>query len=231
MEARPPAYLSPSRLSTYDRCPKLFQERYVEKQPQPPHIERMFGTAVHKGLEAHFRGQDHELAFLIDWRQSTKECQAAGIFVAPGYTTRGLELIDMVRELGLQGEPERRITFFTPDISVPIIGYVDLWMDGKLIDFKTSAFGWKPGRQDKEIFQPAIYSQAYASELGVDHPSFEFIVLPARGGNMQRIDATRSARQIYEALERSREIFHLIEDGKFECRGSGCPQHREEVAA
>jgi hypothetical protein len=230
-EDHPPSYLSPSRLECYQRCPALFRERYVLKVRRPPSVEMAFGTAVHKGIESHFKGEDHELAFLFEWRRASKELQATGSYVSQAFTARGLQLIDMVRALGLRGEPERRITMFSPRVGIPIIGYVDLWGDDILYDFKTSAFGWGPDRAAREIFQPAIYSQAYSEELWTGIPRFEFIVLPrSTDGPLQRFDATRSSAEIMAVLERTREIFHLIEAQQFAC-SKDCGKHFEEATA
>ena len=229
-DPRPPAYLSPSRLACYDRCPQLFLERYIEKQIQPPSVERQFGTAVHYGIEAHFRGEDHEMTFLTDWRETVKECRAAGLFVATTLTLRGLELIDMVRHLDLQGEPEKRVTLNVTGIPIPIIGYVDLWTGTHIFDWKTAGAAWGPARVAREVFQPAIYSQAIAEELHLnEHPKMTIVVLPRIAGELQRFDVTQSPRQVYDVLERVREIHQRIEGGEFGCKPK-CQEHREQAA-
>jgi PD-(D/E)XK nuclease superfamily len=227
-EAKPPAYLSASRLATYDRCPAEFYVRYILQVPQRPAVERCYGLAVHAGLEAQFRGEDDELEFLRQWRKHTADCRGAGLFVAPALTDRGLEILDMVRRLGLQGEPEHKFVTIAADLKLPIFGYVDLWADGKIYDFKTSGFGWTQARADREIWQPALYSLAYAEETHADLPTFEYIVLPRAGGSLQRLDATRTPRQVYETLQRARGILQAIEEGQFGCT---CGRAEHQVAA
>jgi hypothetical protein len=230
MEKKPPAYFSPSRLSTYDRCPQLFFERYILKLPQPPAAERMFGTAIHCGIEAHFRGQDHELAYLQSWRTSARECKQSGVFV-PDLTARGLELIDMVISLGLAGDPEQEILTLIAGIPLPLYGIADLISPGRIIDFKTTQFGWTQDRADRELWQPAIYSQAYAEAHDGEYPRFEFVVLPRAFGPLQRFDGTRTPGQIFETFERARAIYNAIEAKQFECRGSSCWAHRDRSTA
>lgn len=217
---RPP-YLSPSRLWAYDRCPQVYADRYILKLDQAPSFEREFGTAVHAGLEAHYRGVDYEMAFLIAWRLAQKTLKLAGATVPSWLTSRGLELIEMVRNLGLDGTPEQRISVIIQGVSVPIIGYADLITDGGIIDFKTSGWAWKEGRADKEFFQPVIYSQAYAEAHNGTYPTFTFIVLPRNGGMLAQLDGTRDSRQIFETFERVREIHKAIEAQHFECLCKG----------
>lgn len=230
MELKPPAYFSPSRFSTYDRCPQLFFERYIQKTPQPPDVARMFGSAIHLALEALFRGQDHELVYLQSWRQSVTECRAAGQ-VVPDLMERGLELIDMVRALNLEGQPEQEILTTIAGIPLPLYGIADLISPGRIIDFKTTYSGWSQKRADAEQWQPAIYSQAYAEAHDGEYPRFEFIVLPRIAGRpLQRFDGTRSTEQIFATFERARHIYQAIEEKQFDCVGARCPAHREVAA-
>lgn len=220
------AYLSASRLSCYEWCPAEFEKRYVFKRDEPPTSERLFGTAVHKGIEAHYLGEDHELAFLGAWRDAKRELQAAHQPVQSWLTERGLELIDQVRSLNLTGETERRIGVIHPDIPLPFIGYVDLWSEGNIYDFKTTGFTWKPNKADAQIFQPAIYSQAHADVFGTI-PSFTFVVLSRVAGPPQLIDATRTGDQILAAFDRAKEILDLIEARVFDCQ---CGRHLAQAA-
>lgn len=219
--SHPNAYLSPSRLSCYEYCPAEFHKRYVLKRDQPPNVERMFGTAVHKGLEAQFSEQDDELAFLREWKRARVELQEAHQAISSGLITRGLELLAMVRRLGLQGEPERRIGVVHHAIPLPFIGYVDLWREGEIIDFKTTGYAWKQDKADRQMFQPAIYSQAHADQYGTI-PKFTFVVLPRIAGPLQLLDGSRTGDQIIAAFDRALEIHNLIEARVFDC---SCGNH------
>lgn len=225
---RPP-YLSPSRLAAYDRCPQIYRNRYVLKLVEPPSFEREFGTAVHKGLEAHYRGLDYEMAYLLSWRQAQKACKEASVLVPSWLTTRGLDLIEMVRSLGLDGTPEQRVGVLVAGISIPIIGYADLVGDGVIYDFKTTGWAWSQDKADREMFQPVIYSQAYAEAHDGQYPEFTFIVLPRNGGNMAKLDGTRGSRQVFETFERARAIHRAIEQQEFDCACKG--KYCGEVAA
>lgn len=231
VEAHPPAYLSPSRLSCYERCPQLFHERYILKQDQQPSVERQFGVAVHKGIEAHFRGQDYEMAFLVDWRKSVLECRRAGLFVAPAFTQRGLELIDEVRQLGLRGEPERKLIYPVAGLKIPILGYADLWDGTTVWDFKTAGAKWGEARVQKELFQPALYAYGLYQELELPElPQFRFVVLPRIAGPVQILDGTKTEEQVYEILDLVQRIHDSIEREEFGCKGKSCQEHRDRAA-
>jgi hypothetical protein len=226
VEKHPPAYLSASRLTCYTYCPAEFYKRYILKRDEPPTPERLFGTAVHKGLEAHYNGGDSELAFLRAWREAKAELQAADQAFGTGLPERGLELLEMVRGLGLQGTPESWLSVVHPSIPLPFIGYADLWSEGHIYDFKTAGYGWTQSKADEQIFQPAIYSQAHADAFG-SIPEFTFIVMPRISGRVQVLDGTRTGEQIEAAFARAREIYDLIEAQEWGCR---CGKHQQQAA-
>jgi hypothetical protein len=190
-------------------------------------VEMLFGRAVHKGIEAHFRGQDSQLGFLQDWRQAIVDQQHRGIEVldASALTRRGLDMLDQVQSLNLSGEPERMLTCLHPDMDIPFLGYADLWSDGTIYDFKTSRMGWTQHCADQEVWQPAIYSQAYADQHGII-PRFEFVVLPRfPNAPVQRFDGSRTPDQILEAFDQAIRIYACIMAEQFECIGSSCREH------
>jgi len=225
-ENHPPAYLSPSRLSAYEWCPQEFRRRYVLGIKEPTSPEMCFGTAVHAGIEALMLGDDAELAFVRKWRELQIDLTANGLAFSSALTARGLELLDMVVSLNLAGDPERQVMYTHPGIIIPLLGYVDLWGDNHIVDFKTTAFGWKQKKADAQVFQPAIYSQAYLLEHGTI-PKFTFVVLPRIAGPMHLLDGSRSAEQIQSAFERIKEIHELIEAEVFGCT---CKKHTEAAA-
>lgn len=230
-----PRYLSPSRLWAYDRCPGVYRDRYILKLEQAASYEREFGTAVHCGLEAHFKGLDHEMAFLIAWRLAQKTLKAAGVNVPSWLSSRGLELIESVRaNSDITGIPEQRISIILAGVSVPIIGYADLMGDGIVFDFKTTGWGWTQAHADKECFQPVIYSQAYAEAHNGEWPAFRFIVLPRNGNSgLVELDGTRTVQQMWDTFERIRVIHKAIEAQQFDClcKGKYCSSAEATDAA
>lgn len=221
-----PAYLSASRLACYEWCPAEYEQRYMLKVPVRPTMEMVFGTAVHAGAEAHYRGHDDELTFLRTWRASIADFDEPIQSNAKALTARGLELLAMVRELGFVGESEYRITMTVPGINTPFLGYIDLWSEGHIVDFKTTAYGWSQTKADRQVFQPAIYAQAHSEVFG-SIPRFTYVVLSRAGGPVQLVDGTRTPDQIIAAFDRAKEILRLIEARVFPCT---CKRHLEQTA-
>lgn len=218
-----PSHLSPSQLTLYQLCPLLYRERYVVGLFPPPAPERLFGVAVHKGLEAHFRGEDDELVFLRQWSEFTREIDTSLYPLLPALKLRGLELLALVRDLNLAGEPEHQIVFTMQPFTIPFMGFVDLW-DAEhhvIYDFKTAAYGWNPTKIARQRFQPAIYSAAYEIEHGT-LPAFKFVILPriARG-SVQVLDATPDEARIGEAFSEALQIHRAIEAQQWGCQCRG----------
>ena len=225
-----PAYWSPSRFAAWDECPARFYEQYVLQQPMEPNLPMHFGTAVHRGLEAHFRGDDGDLAFRRAWRELAQELRAAGITVSGSLVETGMRLIEQVVSLGLSGEPERKIWVRTDSyLGAPILGYADLWCPDahEIFDFKTTVGKWSAERAEQEMHQPCAYSMAYHEQYGV-LPTFEYIVLNRVDGSMQRFKTQRNADQIADWLARCRTIVEAIRLEQFDCC---CPRQRHWQAA
>lgn len=222
-------YWSPSRLACYDQCPQEYFQRYVLGIPIEPNTPMHFGTAVHKGLEAHFRGEDGDLAFRRTWRTLIPELRAAGCVVSDSFFEIGLELIDRVRALNISGEPERRIWHRTePYLNAPLLGYVDLWSESNhtIYDFKTTLGSWSQERAEREMWQPCLYSMAYWLEHDVI-PQFEYIVLNRSTAEVQRFKTQRTEQQISDTLGKARQIALAIGREEWVCT---CKQHEVPAA-
>lgn len=227
-----PAYVvpwwSPSKFSCWDECPQEFYRRYVLREPIEPNTPMFFGTAVHKGLEAHFRGEDGDLAFRRNWRQAREVLTAAGLRVAD-LAGIGLDMIDKVAALGLHGEPERKIWVRCEAyLNAPLLGYTDLWCvdTHTIIDFKTTLGSWSAERAEREMWQPCLYSWAYWLETDV-LPAFEYIVLNRGTGELQRFKTQRIHDQIADTLSRARQIAVAVAAEKWACT---CGKHEEKAA-
>jgi PD-(D/E)XK nuclease superfamily len=220
---------SPSKFVCWDTCPREFYLRYVQRVPMVPTEALHFGTAVHKGLEAHFQGGDGEVAFRRTWRTLSDELRQSGYDVASHLSRTGLELIEKVTALGLVGEPERKVWIRTDAyLGAPILGYADLWspQTDTIFDFKTTVGAWSAARAEKEVWQPCLYSYAYRSEMEV-LPRFEYIVLNRVTGTLERFETQRSDDQIMDALSRAREIATAVQREQFDCQcrtGADCPE-------
>lgn len=222
-------YWSASRFSCFEECPAEYRRRYVLHEPMEPNTAMWFGTAVHKGLEAHYRGEDGELAFRRKWRECRAQLLEAGVIVSEQLFETGLDLIEKTAALGLSGEPERKVWVRTDAyLTAPLLGYVDLWCADRhtIVDFKTTVGTWSAVRAEREMWQPCLYSYAYWLETDV-LPKFEYIVLNRATGDVQRFETQRTIEQIMDMLSRAREIAVAINNEQWECT---CGKHIEAAA-
>jgi hypothetical protein len=220
---------SPSKFTCWDECPQEFYRRYVLREPIEPNTPMSFGTAVHKGLEAHFRGGDGDLAFRRNWREARAALTAPGLHVTD-LAGVGLDMLDKVAALDLHGEPERKIWIRCEAyLSAPLLGYVDLWCADThtIIDFKTTLGSWSADRAEREMWQPCLYSWAYWLQTDV-LPAFEYIVLNRGTGELQRFKTQRTHEQIADTLSRARQIAVAVAAEKWACT---CGKHDALVAA
>jgi PD-(D/E)XK nuclease superfamily protein len=230
-----PRHLSPSALESWDWCPvHRYARSYRDNVRMSPNAPVWFGTAVHAGLEAAYRGKDWELEFVKAWRVLHKELEvhfaaAAEEDGAPAtvgratLATRGLYLIESALALGLVGEPEWSFTHKLEGLDVPVKGRVDL-MDReshRIYDWKTTQRGWSANMVSKKIWQPAIYSAVYEDAYKI-RPTFAYVILPVMGaGPAYVLEAPRTPESQAAAIVRAQEILTLIRaDDYGECT---CP--------
>ena len=220
---------SASKFTCYDDCPAEFYQRYVLHEPMDIDPPMQFGTAVHKGLEVHFRGADGDLAFRRTWRESIPNLRAAGYVVPNSLVEVGLCMIERVAALGISGEPERKIWIRTDAyLGAPLLGYVDLWSaeTNTIYDFKTTLGAWGEARAEREVWQPCLYSYAYWIETEI-LPAFEYIVLNRSTGELQRFRTQRTHEQISDMLTRARQIAVSVAAEDWTCT---CKKHLESAA-
>lgn len=168
---------SASRFQSFEICAAEFYARYIHGAREPASEAMLFGSAVHSGLEAHYLGKSGTAAFRQVWKASVAN-DLQGQADAK-LTAVGLDLIERVVELDLQGYPEWSFTLPTEDSwGAPTVGAVDLIdiRDGHIYDFKTTTGVWSQARAERDIWQPALYSWAVAEAL--DWPErFSYVVL------------------------------------------------------
>lgn len=216
---------SASRFMLFDQCPGLYRQRYVEHVALEPTEALSFGKSVHLGLEAHYLGHDGERAFRTAWKGYCLE--------SPGYDSRlagvGLNLLDQVFELQLEGTPERDFSLDTPELNANIVGAIDLWGPGRIYDFKTTAGKWSALRAEAEVWQPVLYTWAYWDQTDV-LPDFEYIVLNRATGTLSRFlrhwEPDGYREQMDLAWARMRTISTCVAADVLDCHGDHgfCPE-------
>ena len=63
------SHWSATKFMLWDQCPGEFKARYIDECPVVKTEPMLFGSAVHMGLEAHYRGDDGIRAFRAAWRE------------------------------------------------------------------------------------------------------------------------------------------------------------------
>lgn len=230
-----PSYLSASRLSAYSQCPALYRERYIVGSPMTPNVPVWFGNAVHSAIEAHFKGEDGETAFLRSWKNKKQGLGVAEVPVPAYLTRRGLDLLEAVQRMGLAGTPEINVSLRVAELPVPIVGFVDLYdaATNTVFDWKTSMRPWGPRTVEAQRYQPAIYVQAIAEKLlgdvgpatdtMEDHPlpRFVFVNLPW-DGPVKTFEVEITGTLMGRVFEEARQMYEGMKAGVFGCT---CKKH------
>jgi len=164
-------HMSYSSISLYMRCPTQWYFRYVEGLKIPPAVSMVQGTAVHTAAEVNYRQklntyEDEDLATVLDvahdtFVSGTEECDWQAEEVDPAVAldeTIGLTKV-WHRDLAPLVQPvdvERKVEVSDPTWPVPLIGYVDVETEDRIIDLKTA--GKKKAQADLERdVQSGIY--------------------------------------------------------------------------
>ena len=180
----PTAYVSPSRLNLWLRCPLAFRLKYIDGVVTPPTPALFVGKMVHAGLEAYYRHRQlgvpidaAELIRRLDplWGQAVADEGAVFDSVtdeqAAKQQTADLLSVylaqvptDEPRPLAVEASVEAPLVDPTTgeELGIPLLGIMDLVLpaiDGPVIaDFKTSSRSGEP----LEIFHEVqLSSYAY----------------------------------------------------------------------
>lgn len=220
---------SATRFMLFEQCPAEFRARYVDGVTLEPTEALCFGNAVHKGLEAHFNGQDGERLFRAAWKVEAAMLAEEGRPVNRRLTGMGLELLNKVFELGLHGVPERGFSLDTNvELGAPVIGAMDLYdqqagVSGVVYDFKTTRGRWSQERAQTEVWQPLLYTWG-AWEETTDRPAFEYIVLNRVTGQLDRFRRQWTEeewlKQMNTAWIKMCQISVAVAQDRLECHGT-----------
>jgi hypothetical protein len=218
---------SATRFMLFDQCPGLFRDRYVDGLALEPTEAMCFGSAVHKGLEAHYNGGDGEQEFRVQWKAYTREFRSHAAL-----TGSGLELLNKVFALDLHGVPEQPFQLETTmELGADIVGALDLYdaHNNVVYDFKTTRGKWSQARAQAEVWQPLLYTWSVWDDRD-QWPAFEYIVLNRVTGTLERFRREWTAdewlAQMNAAWLRMCEVSVAVAQGRFDCTGGHgtCPE-------
>jgi len=179
------AYISPSRLNTWLKCPVAFKLRYIDGIRSPTTPSLFLGKAVHAGLECFYRHKqvgvnlepsdvtqrldacweavlaEDNMTFTSTSDETKLKQQAAGLICA--YLS---QLSDEPAPLAVETTLEEPLVdpFTGEDLGIPLLGIVDLIVPGDdgavVVDFKTAAKSGPPTEKVHEV-QLSAYSYLY----------------------------------------------------------------------
>jgi putative RecB family exonuclease len=235
------AHISPSRLNLWLRCPLAFRFRYLDGIRTPTTPGLFLGKAVHAGLEIFYRHRQLGIHLgPMEVEQRLRETWAAlraaedPPFSSPaeelGIQRRATALLAAYLRQLPADEPQPlavEMALETPlvdpasgkDLGVPLVGIVDLLLDGRegplIVDFKSSARGGEPLEIVHEVqlssyaylFRQVEQRQEAALEIRslikTNLPKVEFHRYPSRtDAHFRRLFAV--AREYLDALDAGR---------------------------
>jgi putative RecB family exonuclease len=176
--------LSPSRMSEFNNCPRLYKYRVIEQLPEPPSIDAERGTLIHTILEDLFDLQpserNHEAAVEMAperWRIQVAEKPALAELVPneKEWFDRVSALLKNYFELEKPEtfEATHREMHLEQDLNTQVYlhGYVDridVAPTGqvRIVDYK-SGKSPKAGWEEKALFQLRVYAFLYWRLHGV----------------------------------------------------------------
>jgi len=244
------AYISPSRLNLWLRCPLAFKLRYIDGIRSPPSKSMFVGKMVHSGLECFYRHRQLGVTLpagdivqrmdacwepltaedCIQFKDTAEEAklrtQSASLVTAYLAQLPATEPSPTTVETKLEAplvDP-----FTGEDLGIPLLGVVDLIVneeDGPLVcDFKTSARSGSPVEIMHEV-QLTAYAYLFRQlsdqiEAGLEIRSLIKTKVP-------KIEYHRYAARTDSHFRRFFQIVRLylddLESGSFDYRpGFGC---------
>lgn len=188
-------YISPSRLNLWLRCPLAWRFRYIDGIVTPPTASLFLGKQVHAGLEVFYRHRQLGLdlppeevvaRMLAGWDEAVAEEQikfasgneeAETRDQASRLVTVYLSQRDPDEPTPVAVETSLEAPLVDPetgeDLGMPLLGVVDLVLDGGLVvDFKTAAKTNNPVEILHEV-QLSAYSWLFRQTTGTRESGLE----------------------------------------------------------
>jgi putative RecB family exonuclease len=191
-------YISPSRLNLWLKCPLAFKLRYLDGIRSPTTPALFLGKRVHQGLEIYYRhrqlGIHLESADVVrrmndSWDAAVAEEGMTFTSTADAEALQAKErdLVQAYLNHVADDEPVPTIVETTletqlvdpatgEDLGIPLLGIVDLVMDGNdgpvITDFKTAAKSTAPSEISHEI-QLTAYAYLFRQITGSEEAGLE----------------------------------------------------------
>lgn len=222
-------HLSYSSISTYQRCPRKWKFRYIEKIPTIASEALAFGGAFHNTIEQYLKvGGDLLAHWEEKWVEKTQEedvlfdtetddamyQQGIEMFQSPSIR----EGLAQIKPLWIGDVPmiEQKVSLEVENVPVPVIGYIDiLTADNLPGDFKTSSNRWSVDKAEGEI-QPLFYLAAL-HQAGIELPEWTFrhFVFTKKKYEFQSLESHFNPRQQEWLFQMIQNVWRGIENEVF----------------
>jgi len=176
----PVEHLSANSIKTFLRCPRQWQQSYMFQDKGPTNVNLIMGDFAHRILAKILMGGDLDEAVQESWDGVMEEISGREVDwkkMSPD-TARNIGLkyvYDYWETTGKFLHPiatEKEINIIIPGVDVPIIGFVDIELQDRIIDVKTTGYM----NRSKVSLNPEWKLQAYIYQMYRPVPA-EFHVL------------------------------------------------------
>lgn len=248
----PVDHLSASSITTFLRCPRQWQAKYVHGLEGPSNSALLIGSAVHDWLAQELAGEDPvwtavwEEAIIkqggrenIVWKDKEPAAEIIAFRQAEAYYHTVGRVLNVL-------ETEKEISVRVPGVPIPVVGFIDIVCPDGIIDVKTTGYlNAKSVQTNREwTLQANIYQLAepkvcefHVITRSKDSPlvlpptdDSPLVIQPPKGQKTEWL-----VKQVYEEILFMHQNFgeHLIWRGGFThpwagkycpLRGRGCCQ-------
>jgi len=185
--------ISASMVNSYLESPRLFYFQYIAKIQLPQKQQHLlFGSAIHKALEMMTKGETDPYSvfeqtlditkFMEDEKQEHPRLLLLGKEMITNYVDYFPKLDKLYNMKGGSAEKYFRRKLINPitgqESTLPFSGVLDhLTLDGRIIDYKTSAGLWDPNSAASKV-QTLLYNLWYYSEYNeIAEETLYFVLL------------------------------------------------------
>ncbi len=230
-------YLSFSALSTYRSCPLKFFFRYIAGLPEETVSSSLvFGAAIHRGLEEHFREllagnppltlADLMAHYHAEWSERDGAPIRFGEHDRPALDRLATRMFDAFRQHDL-AQPPGRILAVEEELrgtlvpGVPdLLGRVDLIAETSdelvISDWKTSRSRWSPDQAEDAAEQLVLYAELARDFAPGKRVRVEFIVLTkSKETSIERHSLSVTPLQVQRTKRIIERVWQAISAGHF----------------
>ena len=237
-------HLTHSMIRDYLRCPRLYYYRYYLGIRLPSkHLNLVFGSAIHEGIEDYYNRKDPIYAFTSDFQIDKIDNITKDEYL--NALKEGKRLLDfftaMIPITRGSSEVKFRTELIDPIthkmLEVPITGRYDRLEDNMIIEFKTSSKPYKQKDID-EATQASLYMFARYMATGKIPERFRYIIL-IKGRKKEPIQVLETQRTKEDLSFMFRTIETVLEGIKGEqfSKGTGfmhnkfcdCQKYEQEL--